>query len=228
MSAKTQWFLLAAEIVTLVLFAVVALGKVYAGDSPDSVHPSLSWLNPFDIGSTSALTAGVLTAVFIYWGWDSLWVNEETEDSERTPGVAAVVSTLLLVGIYLMVSIAAIAVHGPQFLVDNSSTCSRHSGATCFGSPLDKLLIIAVLTSASASTQTTILPSTRTALSMCATALPQAVCERSIRNYLTPGVATIWMGVLSIVWYVGLTLVSRERRSTTRSCAPVLIRLYSG
>ena len=34
------------------------------------------------------------------------------------------------------------------------------------GTPLDKLLIIAVLTSASASTQTTILPTARTSLSM--------------------------------------------------------------
>ena len=36
------------------------------------------------------------------------------------------------------------------------------------GSPFEKLLIIAVLTSASASTQTTILPTARTTLSMAA------------------------------------------------------------
>ena len=39
-------------------------------------------------------------------------------------------------------------------------------GGQVFGSPLDKLLIITVLTSASASTQTTILPTARTTLSM--------------------------------------------------------------
>ena len=39
-------------------------------------------------------------------------------------------------------------------------------GGDVMGSPWDKLLIIAVLTSASASTQTTILPTTRTVLSM--------------------------------------------------------------
>ncbi len=39
-------------------------------------------------------------------------------------------------------------------------------GHGVFGSPLDKLLIICVLTSASASTQTTILPTARTTLSM--------------------------------------------------------------
>ena len=39
-------------------------------------------------------------------------------------------------------------------------------GRNVLGSPLDKLLVLAVLTSAAASTQTTILPTARTALSM--------------------------------------------------------------
>ena len=105
LSAKTQWFLLGAEIVTLALFVVIALWKVYAGDFPDSVNPSLSWLNPFDVSAT-AMTAGVLTAIFIYWGWDTaVAVNEETTDATRTPGIAAVVSTLLLLGIYIGVEL---------------------------------------------------------------------------------------------------------------------------
>ena len=37
-----------------------------------------------------------LLAVFIYWGWDcALSVNEETKDSARTPGRAAVMSTIM-------------------------------------------------------------------------------------------------------------------------------------
>src|SRR5207247_2106114 len=80
LSARTQVFLLGAELVTLALFAVVALVKVYSGDAPaGSVDPSLSWLNPFGVGSLGALVDGVLVAIFIYWGWDStVTVNEET------------------------------------------------------------------------------------------------------------------------------------------------------
>src|SRR5581483_6685066 len=93
---------------TLAVFAVVALVKVYSSHPAHALHVSADWLNPFAISSTSALIDGVLVAVFIYWGWDSLVsVNEETEDAERVPGVAAVVSTLILVGIYVVVSIAA-------------------------------------------------------------------------------------------------------------------------
>ena len=159
-SAKTQWFLLAAEIVTLFLFAVVALVEGVHLRPRGLDHPSLSWLNPFNISSTSALVAGVLAAIFIYWGWDStVSVNEETEDSTRTPGVAAILSTIILVGdLRRRRDRGASPSTGRSSSRTTSSTCWRRSAGTCFGSPLDKLLIIAVLTSASASTQTTILP----------------------------------------------------------------------
>jgi amino acid transporter len=87
LSARTQVGLLGAEIVTLVLFSVVALTKVAAGTAgPHAVHPSLSWINPFQIGSFSALISGVLIAVFIYWGWDStVTVNEESRDATEGP-----------------------------------------------------------------------------------------------------------------------------------------------
>ena len=95
LSARTQYFLLAMEIFTLALFAVVALWKVYVTGVPDSVHIGLSWFNPFNIpGGTTALIDGVLLGVFIYWGWDSgVCVNEESKDSANGPGKAAVMST---------------------------------------------------------------------------------------------------------------------------------------
>ena len=67
-------------------------------------------------------------------------------------------------------------------------------GTEVFGSPLDKLLIIAVLTSAAASTQTTILPTARTTLSMArAKAMPKSLGKVHPR-FLTPHVSTILMG----------------------------------
>ena len=68
-------------------------------------------------------------------------------------------------------------------------------GTDVFGSPLDKILIIAVLTSAAASTQTTILPTARTTLSMARQkALPKSLGEVHPR-FQTPAVSTILMGV---------------------------------
>jgi amino acid transporter len=200
LSARTQVGLLGAEVVTLALFAIVALVKVYANDPADSLTPSLSWFNPFDLGWT-ALVDGVLLGVFIYWGWDSgVAVNEESEDSREGPGRAAVVSTLLLVLIYLVVSTAAIAFSGTRVLVDNPDDVLSVLGTSVFGSPLDKILIIAVLTSAAASTQTTILPTARTTLSMARKrAWPRRFANVHPR-YLTPSYSTLWMGAVSILW----------------------------
>ncbi len=208
-SARTQWGLLGAEFVILVIFSVVALVKVWTGHPAGSVHPSWSWLNPFDIKSFGAMSSALLLAIFIYWGWDTaVSVNEETADATETPGRAAVVSTFLLLAIYVVVSTAAEAFHGVTFLNNNSSDVLSALGKDVLGSPWDKLLIIAVLTSASASTQTTILPTTRATLSMASHgALPKTFAKIHHR-FLTPGDGTIWMCGVSIAVFLVLNTVS--------------------
>jgi amino acid transporter len=200
LSARTQLFLLSAEVIILAIFAVVALAKVYANDPSGSITPELSWFNPFDLG-WGALVDGMLLGVFIFWGWDSgVTVNEESENSHDGPGRAAVVSTVLLVLIYLVTSTAAQAYGGTRQLEDNADDVLSVLGGQVFSSPFDKLLILAVLTSAAASTQTTILPTARTTLSMARKrAWPARFAEVHPR-YLTPSFSTLWMGVVSIVW----------------------------
>lgn len=200
LSARTQLFLLSAEVVILAIFAVVALVKVYTGSPAGALHVSWSWFNPFAM-SFSALTDGVLLGIFIYWGWDSgVAVNEESENSSEGPGQAAVISTLILVLVYVVVATASQAYGGTHLLINNSNDVLSVLGTHVFGSPWDKLLIIAVLTSASASTQTTILPTARTTLSMSRWGALPEVFGRVHPRYLTPTFSTIGMGVLSILW----------------------------
>jgi amino acid transporter len=204
LSARVQSILLGLEIFTLALFAVVALIKVYSSHPAGAVHVSASWFNPFDLG-WGALIDGVLLGIFIYWGWDSgVAVNEESRDRHRGPGKAAVVSTFLLLAIYVVVTAAAQAFHGAKFLSDNSNDVLNPLAKGVLGSPLDKLLIICVLTSASASTQTTILPTARTTLSMARWGAIPSAFGRVHPRYFTPTFSTLLMGGLSIVWTVCL------------------------
>ena len=227
LSARTQVFLLGAEVLALLAFAITALVKVYANNPAGSVHPALSWFNPLAVDSTGALTAGVLVAVFIYWGWDSaVTVNEETEDSATAPGKSAVLSTLILVLIYVVVSVAAQAYGGVDSLVNNSDDVLSSLGNEVFGSPLDKILVIAVLTSAAASTQTTILPTARTSLSMArAHAMPKSLGAVH-ETFQTPHWSTVWMGIASIVWYVGLTLISENILFDSIAALGLMIAFY--
>lgn len=235
-SARVQRALLSVELVMLAIFSVVALVKVYSGHgATGSIHPALSWFNPLHIGSFSALSSGVLLAIFIYWGWDTaVAVNEETAQRRRTPGSAAVLSTLVLLATYLLVTVAAQAYAGIGTKgiglgnTTNSGDVLSVLGDAVLGGPLAKLLILSVLTSAAASTQTTILPTARTTLAMAAyRALPR-VFARMHPRYLTPSVATVAMGAASIAFYVGLTALSGNVLSDSISSLGLMIAFYYG
>ncbi len=241
-SARVQFVLLAVEILTLGLFTVMALGAVYGitGPVPEgAVQPSLDWLNPLAITeggaggafSVSALTAGLVTAIFIYWGWDStVSVNEESRDPYRGPGKAALVSTVLLVLTFVLVAIAAQAFHGPQFLADNaeSEDVLGALGLDVMGDPLYLLLIVSILTSAAASTLTTILPTARTAFSMADHDAIPKYWGRVHDKYLTPTTATIGMGVLSIIFYGVLRLISANVLYDAIAALGMMIAFYYG
>jgi amino acid transporter len=204
LSARVQTFLLSFELIILAAFVVTALIKVYANSPTGSIHVSASWFNPFDL-SWGPLIDGVLLGIFIYWGWDSgVAVNEESRDRHHGPGKAAVTSTLILLLTYVLVAAAAQAFAGTKFLGNNSSDVLNALGKGVFGHTLYRLLIIAVLTSASASTQTTILPTARTTLSMAKwKAIPSAF-GRIHPRFLTPSFSTLLMGGLSIAWTIAL------------------------
>jgi amino acid transporter len=211
LSARIQQVLLSAEVLILGIFSVVAFAKVYGSHPPSgSIKPSLSWINPFAMNFADLVVA-LLLAVFIYWGWDSgVAVNEESEDPAEGPGKAAVVSTILLVLIYVVVTAAAQSFHGVGFLTNeaNQEDVLNALGSGVLGSTLNKLLIIAVLTSASASTQTTILPTARTTLSMAHWKAVTNLLARVHKRYLTPTVSTLGFGALSIAITIALLLLS--------------------
>ena len=239
-SVRLQYALLGVEIVTLVAFAFFALAKVYSGSAPvGSVKPSLSWLSPAGMSGTAIVTA-TLIAVFIYWGWDTaVATNEEADDPAKTPGRAAVISTVLLLLIYALVSVATIAFAGVSAHgiglgnVNNADDVFAAMGHQVFGGGavgwiMVHLLAICVLTSASASTQTTILPTARTSLSMAAFGAIPKRFARIHPKYLTPSDSTLWMGGVSIIFYVGLTLISNDILADTIAAVGLMIAFYYG
>jgi len=210
LSARIQQLLLTYEVIMLGVFAVVALLDVYTGSPSHSIEPQASWFNPFAM-SFKDLVVAMLLGIFIYWGWDSgVAVNEESEDSAEGPGRAAVVSTILLVLIYLIVSSGAQAYHGTGFIAneENAGDVLNALGHGVLGSVGVRFLIVAVLTSAAASTQTTILPTARTTLSMAHWKAIPAVFGKVHPRFLTPTASTWGFGLLSIVVAIPLILIS--------------------
>ena len=220
-SANFQKILLGIELTMLVVLSVVALVKVGAGTAPPGhLTPSIDWLNPFKISSFSAFASGIILMVFIYWGWDTaVAVNEETKDKTRTPGLAAIFSTIILLVTYALVIFSIQAFAGVKTTGNGLGNLNNAGdvlsvqgnaifGTTGFGPVFYHLLLLMVLSSAAASTQTTILPTARTTLSMAAyKALPKSFATVHPR-FMTPTVSTIVMGAVSIVLYAGLNYTS--------------------
>jgi len=229
LNARMKFFLLSAEVIVLFIFSVVALYKVLNGDIGGSVDPTWDWINPFKISSTTALADGLVVAIFLYWGWDTaVTVNEETKDPSRTPGRAAVISTLVLVATYVIVAIAAQSVQGADYLTKNAADVLSATGSLVLNSPFDKLLIIAVLTSAAASTQTTILPAARSELSMAAHKAAPSWYGKVSPKFLTPTNATWFFGFVSMAWFALLTVVSNDVLGASILSVGLMIAFYYG
>ncbi|MFF4159258.1 SpoIIE family protein phosphatase [Streptomyces sp. NPDC001678] len=240
-SAVLQCWMVCVEVLVLALFAVTALVRVYGtGAPPTSLPVSASWFNPLHVPSAKALTEGILAAVFIYWGWDTaVAVNEETADSRSTPGRAAVVSTVLLLVVYALVATSAQAFAGIG--ADgtglgnkaNSGDVLSGLGGAVFGTRgtgwfLTKLLIFTVLTSAVASTQTTILPLARTVFSMAAHKACPSRFARVHQRFLTPTWSTVGVGVVSIGFFALLTVISGDVLADSIKAVGLAIAFYYG
>jgi amino acid transporter len=229
LSARLQNGLIVAQTIALAVFATVALVRGLAGDSPlGGLTPQWSWLDPFGSGG-AALTGGLLLGVFAYWGWESaVNLTEETRDPLRAPGRAGVWSTVVLLVTYLGVATAIVTFAGTGWLAgraDEEEAVFALLSTRVLGG-WDWVVLLAVATSAIASTQTTIIPASRTGLSMARrAALPRRFASIS-PTHRTPDVSTWWVAGVGVVWYVGVGLISENALFDSITGLSLLIALY--
>lgn len=231
-SARMQYVLVIIQFGVLLVVAGMALWQVYAGGGmPQAQEPAKTWLNPFAIGNFEDFVQGVLLAIFIYWGWDTvLAINEETKDRDKTPGRAALISTVLLLGLYLLFTVAMVAYAG----TGKSGLGSPKNAEDIFsviGVPLlgaaAPILTAVVLISAAASLQTTIMPTARGTLAMAVyKALPSQF--GAVNRYLAPSFSTLMMGVVGSAFYVGFKLISDNILQDTILSIGLAIAFYYG
>jgi amino acid transporter len=228
-----QYTLVGLQLVVLAVFVIMAFTKAGSAGFPTSAHFSWSWLNPFAVQSFAAFTAGLSLSIFMYWGWDAcLTANEETSGSSSTPGRAALVAMVVLVGSYLATGVAAqmIVGSGDQGLglanPDTSDNVFAALAGPVMGPVLGVALFVAVLASAAASLQTTFIPVARTVLAMATyEALPASYAQVHPR-YRTPGRATVTAGIATGVFYTVMTLVSEHVLVDTIYALGLMICFY--
>ena len=239
-SARVQWVLLGVELSILAVFSVVALVRVYTGTAgPQAIPVSWDWFWPSGVG-LGAFVSATLLAVFIYWGWESsVSVNEESADPRHGPGKAAVLSTVLLVGNYLLITIAAVSFAGVgdtgiglanEANSDDVLAGLGHAvfGSGAWGQVFGTLLVISVLTSGAASSQATIMPAARTTLSMAHHGALPKLFGRVSPKYLTPSVSTWAFGGVAMALYLGMTALSENVLSDSVDAVGLAIAIEYG
>ncbi|MGO9560267.1 MAG: APC family permease [Acidimicrobiales bacterium] len=241
-SANFQKALLGIELTMLTVMSIWALVRVGNGSAPvGHIVPTGSWFNPFAVKHFSDFVIGLADMLFIYWGWDTaVACNEETADAETTPGKAAVASTFVLLGIYALVILSVESFAGIGSTGIGLGNASNQNdvlsilgpaifGTGTFASVLDHLLLLMVLSSAAASTQTTILPTARTTLSMAVyKSIPRSF-EKMHKRFLTPTVSTVTMGAVSIALYAVMNYISAgEVIKDSVDSLGVMIAFYYG
>ncbi|MFE7380764.1 APC family permease [Streptomyces zhihengii] len=226
-----QYALVGLQLAVLAVFVAMAFTK--ADSFATSLSFSWSWLNPFAVQSLAAFTAGLSLSIFMYWGWDAcLTANEETVGSASTPGRAAMIAMVVLVGSYLATGVAAQMAVGSGDAglgLANPETSDNVFAALAgpvMGPGLGILLFVAVLASAAASLQTTFIPVARTVLAMSAyEALPPSYA-RVHERFRTPGRATVVAGVATGAFYTVMTLVSEHVLVDTIYALGLMICFY--
>jgi amino acid transporter len=110
----------------------------------------------------------------------------------------------VLLGTYLSVAYAVVAYAGPDFLTEYEEDPDQIFAA--LGTEVlggwSWVLLLSVATSALASTQTTIIPASRTGLSMARAHAPAAALARIHPRFRTPDVSTWLVAGIAVAWYV--------------------------
>ncbi|MEU3493735.1 APC family permease [Kitasatospora cineracea] len=184
LAARLQKALLVFEYVVLLGFCGYGL---FAGDQPFS----LQWYNPFAIPSTAALAQGTVLAVFCYWGFESVFsVGEEVRDP-RDASRAGTVALVVMLLLFLLAGTAFQRVLPLDELADNGAHGLTYFGAELASQPLAALPLIALMFSAVASLQSSVIPTARGLYAMGRDGVLGPVWTRLHPRHRTPAAGTL-------------------------------------
>ncbi|MDH6514769.1 amino acid transporter [Streptomyces sp. SAI-208] len=222
-ATRFQFALLVFEYTVLLAFCGWAL---ITGD-----HAlSLSWFNPFEIAGGTAFAQGMVLAVFFFWGWDAAFsVNEET----KSPGDAArggLIALFAMLGLFLFASVAFQREMSLAELVRNGPQALPYLGGKLAAEPWATLPLVALMFSAVASVQATLIPTARGLFAMSRDRTMGPVWTRVHPRWGTPATGTVV--VMAVAGVIAVLAVAIPRLSDMLLAAVnaigLIVALYYG
>ena len=210
LSAETQVFLLSAEILILGAFSVVALCEDLPRDGVAGIDaPELVVVQPVRPVVQRAHSAACCSGSSSTGAGTRAWPStKRSKDSAEAPGKAAVLSTVLLVLIYLVVATSAQAFAGTKFLASNSNDVLNAARAERL-----RLALVQAADHRRPHVGVRVDPDDDPAHRADDAVDGEVAGDSRTRSgsihprYLTPTLSTLGMGALSAVWTAFLLLV---------------------
>lgn len=228
-ASLVQYLLVGFQVLVLLWFTIAALDK-----AAPAVQFSPEWFNPLGIDSFSAMAVGLSLSIFAFWGWDvCLSMNEETKNGERTSGLAAGFTAVIVLAVYLLTSVSAtvFAGVGDSGLglanPENIGNVFAALAGPVMG-PAAILLSLATLASCAASLQSTMISPARSMLAMGHHGALPPVFTRIHPKFGTPAFATIVAAVVSTAFYAMMRFVSTNVLNDTILALGMMICFYYG
>jgi amino acid transporter len=190
-TAKGQVVLTLLELGALILVGGLAIWNSRA--APVAAF-SWNWFFPSTFGTFDSFSAGMLVAIFYYFGWDvSSNLAEETANAKKAAGLGGIVGVLVIVILFLLAQVAIQMALTSDQIQANAANLLPALGHVALGAPWSAIAVLAVMVSAVATLQTQLLQCTRLLFSM---ARDRAIGEPMV--WLHPRFQTPWLAGIAV------------------------------
>ncbi|MFF9849372.1 APC family permease [Streptomyces litmocidini] len=221
LTVRAQLVMSGVEMLILLAFVLAAVahrGRATAFD--------WSWFALDHFHGPDTFAAGALIAAFYYWGWDvTSNLSEETRDSRRTAGFAALVGVgfvfllfeAFTVAVNVLLSAEQIRAAGPNVLAVLGQEIWPGVGG--------KLLVVSVLLSTVATLETTLLQVTRSLFAMGRDRTLPAALGLVHRRWNTPWVAVAAVGGAALLMFCAAAAAGSVQRILSDAVAAIGLQI---
>ncbi|MET9424272.1 APC family permease [Streptomyces sp. NPDC006540] len=201
LTVRAQLLLTGTELVILLFFVGAAVLHEGAATAFD-----WSWFGFSHFDGPAGFASGALIATFYYWGWDVTGnLSEETRNSRRTAGLAALVGVGIVFLLFEAFTIAVNVVLTSGEIQAAGANVPAVFGAAIWPGVGGKLLVLAVLLSTVATLETTLIQVTRSLFAMGRDRTMPAALGLVHHRWNTPWAAVTVVGVVALAMFVAST-----------------------
>ena len=204
-SAKAQVVFLSLEIFAVVLLCGLA---IFNARAMPAAPFSWNWFLPSAFGSFQSFSAGMLVALFYYFGWDvSANLAEETAGANTASGIACILGVLVTVGLFILAQVAVQMALSPSEIEANGGNLLPALGAAALPAPWSAIAVLAVLVSTVATIETQLLQCTRLLFSMARDRMIGEAMGKLHPRFQTPWLAGFTVAGVSLFLFAGSATV---------------------